>query len=66
MQQLVFERVGRFAVQAVGIPIDDLKVATVALIACEMSQVGTRRSLDGEPSGFCPLDPIGRGDPKVV
>jgi hypothetical protein len=49
---LVFEHVGRFAVQAVSIPTDDLKVAAVALFACEMSQVGTQRSLDESRAVF--------------
>ena len=44
-QLLVFEPVRRFAIQAVGITIDDFDVATVTFLAFEASQVGAGRAL---------------------
>jgi hypothetical protein len=39
-QLLILERVHRFAVEALGIAVDDLDIAAVALIALEASQIG--------------------------
>jgi hypothetical protein len=42
---MVFKRVCRFAVQAIGIPIDNFNVATVTFHAFEANQVGASRAL---------------------
>jgi hypothetical protein len=44
-QLLVFKGVYCFAVQAIGILIDDLDVATITFLALEGSNVGARRTL---------------------
>jgi hypothetical protein len=44
-QTLVFQRVHRFAIQALRIAVDDLDITTVALIAFEARQVVAGRAL---------------------